>query len=152
MIELRESGDYRTWKGEVRVEGKDARPGRCANTGGWLGEGWAWRKEEVGGFSIGACGVRGPLRIPKCECLNVVRCAFRATDLGALAGLQKVAGTVTVAQKFPLGKAGGWKDGEKNQRPEFLEMVNLKGVSERGQPAIPGPWWHPTEWKGNVSA
>ena len=72
------------------------------------------------------------MRTPKCERPNVVRRALRATDLGALAGLQKVADAVTVAQKFPLEKAGGWEGGKKNQRPEFLEMVNLKGVSAKG--------------------
>lgn len=56
------------------------------------------------------CGIIGALRMPTWECPNVVRHALRATDLGALAGLQQVADAGTVGKALGKAGGGGWEE------------------------------------------
>lgn len=75
-------------------------------------------KEEVAGFASGACGWR---------CLEdtyVGMSKGKATYPGALAGLPKVVDARTVGKALGKAGSGGWK---RNQMPEFLEMLTLKG-------------------------
>lgn len=69
------------------------------------------------------------MRIPTWKCPNVVRCALRATGLGALAGLQKVAHAGAVGKALGKAGGGGWEEKSDTGIPG---NVNLKGVSGKG--------------------